>query len=250
MQDRGPAAYVAEFVGTLLLVLFITAAVSLFLALPSAQQPAPFVDWSVIGLVHVLVLLVLIQTLAVVSGAHFNPAVTTAMLALRQIRPPDALIYIIAQFAGAVGAALIVKLLLTEDANADLVNFGATLVGDRLEGKTGLGMLAEFIGTFMLVFAIVGAALNPRIDRALAPLVIGGALGLGVMVIGPLTGAGFNPARSFGPALVSGEFGGAGEFLLVYFLAPLLGAVAAALAYFNVFVAPGAKGAEGMEPVG
>jgi MIP family channel proteins len=241
---------VAEFVGTLLLVLFITAAVSLFLALPSAQQPAPFVDWSVIGLVHVLVLLVLIQTLAVVSGAHFNPAVTTAMLALRQIRPPDALIYIIAQFAGAVGAALIVKLLLTEDANADLVNFGATLVGDRLEGKTGLGMLAEFIGTFMLVFAIVGAALNPRIDRALAPLVIGGALGLGVMVIGPLTGAGFNPARSFGPALVSGEFGGAGEFLLVYFLAPLLGAVAAALAYFNVFVAPGAKGAEGMEPVG
>jgi MIP family channel proteins len=250
VQDRGPAAYLAEFVGTFLLVLFITAAVSLFLALPSAQQPAPFVDWSVIGLVHVLVLLVLIQTLAVVSGAHFNPAVTAAMLALRQIRPPDALIYVIAQFAGGVGAALVVKLMLTEDANADLVNFGATLVGDRLEGKTGLGMLVEFVGTFMLGFAIVGAALNPRIDRALAPLVIGGALGLGVMVFGPLTGAGFNPARSFGPALVSGEFGGAGEFLLVYFLSPVLGAVAAALAYFNMFVTPGAKGAEGMEPVG
>jgi glycerol uptake facilitator protein len=250
LQDRGPAAYLAEFVGTLLLVLFVTAAVSLFLDLPDAQQPAPFVDWSVIGLVHVLVLLVLIQTLAVVSGAHFNPAVTAAMLTLRQIKPPDALIYVVAQFAGGVAGALIVKLLLTEDANADLVNFGATLVGDRLDGKTGLGMLAEFIGTFMLVFAIVGAAVNPRIDRALAPLVIGGALGLGVMVMGPLSGAGFNPARSFGPALVSGEFGGAGEFLLVYFLAPVVGAVVAALAYFNMFIAPGAKGAEGMEPVG
>jgi glycerol uptake facilitator protein len=250
LQDRGPAAYLAEFVGTLLLVLFVTAAVSLFLDLPDAQQPAPFVDWSVIGLVHVLVLLVLIQTLAVVSGAHFNPAVTAAMLTLRQIKPPDALIYVVAQFAGGVAGALIVKLLLTEDANADLVNFGATLVGDRLDGKIGLGMLAEFIGTFMLVFAIVGAALNPRIDRALAPLVIGGALGLGVMVMGPLSGAGFNPARSFGPALVSGEFGGAGEFLLVYFLAPVLGAVVAALAYFNMFITPGAKGVEGMEPVG
>jgi MIP family channel proteins len=250
VQDRGPAAYLAEFVGTFLLVLFITAVVSLFAVQATAQQPAPFIDWSVIGLVHVLVLFVLIQTLAVVSGAHFNPAVTTAMLALRQIRPPDALIYIVAQFAGAVAAALVVKLMLTEEANADLVNFGATLVGDRLEGKTGLGMLVEFIGTFMLVFAIVGAALNPRIDRALAPLVIGGALGLGVMVFGPLTGAGFNPARSFGPALVSGEFGGAGEFLLVYFLAPVLGAVAAALAYFNMFITPGAKGPEGMEPVG
>jgi glycerol uptake facilitator protein len=250
LQDRGPAAYLAEFVGTLLLVLFVTAAVSLFLDLPDAQQPAPFVDWSVIGLVHVLVLLVLIQTLAVVSGAHFNPAVTAAMLTLRQIKPPDALIYVVAQFAGGVAGALIVKLLLTEDANADLVNFGATLVGDRLDGKIGLGMLAEFIGTFMLVFAIVGAALNPRIDRALAPLVIGGALGLGVMVMGPLSGAGFNPARSFGPALVSGEFGGAGEFLLVYFLAPVLGAIVAALAYFNMFITPGAKGVEGMEPVG
>ena len=231
MEDRGPAAYVAEFIGTLLLVLFIAAVVSLFVQAPDPQQPAPFIDWTVIGLVHAFLLLVLIQTLAVVSGAHFNPAVTGAMLALRQIKPPDALIYMVAQFA--VAGALIVKLLLTDFPNADLVNFGAPEVGDRLDGKTGLGMLAEFIGTFMLVFAIVGAALDPRVDRALGPLVIGGALGLGVMVIGPLTGAGLNPARSFGPALVSGEFGGAGQFLLVYFLAPVIGAVLAAVAYFQ-----------------
>jgi hypothetical protein len=73
MQDRGPAAYIAEFVGTLLLVFFITAVVSLYGPEPSPQNPNPFIDYSVIGLVHVLVLFVLIQTLAVISGAHFNP---------------------------------------------------------------------------------------------------------------------------------------------------------------------------------
>src|SRR5918995_1918667 len=96
VQDRGPAAYIAEFVGTLLLVFFITAAVSLYVAEPTRVNPNPFIDFSVIGLVHVFVLFVLIQTLAVVSGAHFNPAVTAAMTALRQISPRDATVYILA----------------------------------------------------------------------------------------------------------------------------------------------------------
>jgi glycerol uptake facilitator protein len=250
LQDRGPAAYVAEFIGTLALVFFVTVAVSNFVTQPSPQNPAPFIDWSVIGLVHVFVLFVLIQTLALVSGAHFNPAVTVAMTALRQIKPPDAAIYVIAQLAGAVAGALLTKALLTDFANADAVNFGATLVGERLDGKTGLGMIAEFAGTFFLLWAIVGVAVNPRAARDWAALAIGGALGLGVMVIGPLTGAGFNPARSFGPALVSGEWGGAGEFLLVYVLAPVLGALAAGLLYFNVLMAPGAAGEKPLEPVG
>ena len=100
MQDRGPAAYIAEFVGTLLLVFFITAAVSLYIAEPTRLNPNPFIDFSVIGLVHVFVLFVLIQTLAVVSGAHFNPAVTVAMAALRLIKPPDAVIWATAQTGG------------------------------------------------------------------------------------------------------------------------------------------------------
>ena len=250
MQDRGPASYLAEFLGTLMLVLFICLAVSVFVSVPDQQNPNPFIDWSVIGLVHVFILFVLIQTLAVVSGAHFNPAVTVAMTTLRQIKPADAVIYIVAQLAGAVAAALIVKLLLNNFANADAVNFGAVGISDRLDGKLGLGMLAEFIGTFTLVFAIMGAAVDPRVDRAVGPLAIGAALGLAVMVIGPLTGAGFNPARAFGPALVSGEWGGAGDFLLAYVVAPPIGAVVAALAYFNLFIAPGAKEPGGMGPVG
>jgi glycerol uptake facilitator protein len=250
VEDRGVAAYLAEFLGTFLLVLFVTMAVSLFVTQPSPQNPTPFIDFGVIGMVHVFVLFILVQTLAVVSGAHFNPAVTVAMTALRQIKPPDAAIYIVLQVAGAVAAALVTKLLLTDFSNAKAVHYGATVVSDSLDGKTGLGMLCEFIGTFVLVMTIVGVALDPRVDRALAPLAIGAALGLVVFVFGSLSGAGVNPARSFGPALVSHHFGGAGKFLLVYVAAPLAGGIAAAGAYFNLFIAPGKKGIEGMEPVG
>lgn len=250
MEDRGPAAYIAEFVGTLLLVLFICLAVSAFVTVADAQNPAPFIDFSVIGLVHVFILFVLIQTLAVASGAHFNPAVTVALTVLKQLKPSDAVIYVLAQIAGAVAGALICKLLLKEFPNAEAVNFGAVGISDRLDGNLGLGMLAEFIGTFLLMFAIMGAAVDPRADRAVGPLAIGAALGLGVMVIAPLTGAGFNPARAIGPALVSGEWGGAGDFILAYLVAPVLATLAAAMAYANIFFAPGGKSREGMEPVG
>jgi len=250
VEERGPAAYVAEFIGTFALVLFITAAVSLYVTPATPGAPAPFIDFSVIGLVHVFVLFMLIQTLAVVSGAHFNPAVTVALTALRQVRPPDAAIYIVSQLAGAVAGTLVTKLLLTEFKNADAVNYGATLMSDKIGEKVGLGMLAEGIGTFFLVWVIVGVAVHPRGAKEWAALTIGGTLGLLVMVIAPLTGAGFNPARSFGPALVSGEWGGASDFILVYVLAPLIGAVAAAFLYTKLVTAPGAKEAGGMEPVG
>jgi MIP family channel proteins len=252
VQDRGPAAYVAEFIGTFALVFFVTAAVSIYVTPPSPQTPGlqPFIDFSVIGLVHVFVLFMLIQTLALVSGAHFNPAVTVAMTALRQIKPPDAFIYIVVQLAGAVAGALVTKALLVEFDNADAVNFGATAVGDRLNGEALLGGIAEGIGTFFLVWAIVGVAVNPRGSREWAGLAIGTTLGLGVLVLGPLTGAGLNPARWFGPALVSGEFGDFNDWLFAYVLAPVLGGLLAAMVYFNLFMTPGKKGDEGMEPVG
>ena len=248
MEDRGPAAYIAEFVGTLLLVFFITATISLYVTQPSATNPTPFIDFSVIGLVHVFLLFVLVQTLAVISGAHFNPAVTVALAAIRQIKPPDAAVYIVAQLAGAVAGALLTKALLLDEGSA--VHYGAPAVSTRLDGSIFPGMVAEAIGTFFLVWAIVGVAVNPRATREWAAFAIGGALGMAVMVIGPLTGAGFNPARSFGPALVGHEFGGAGKFLLVYVLAPVIGALLAAFLYMEVMLAPGKKGVEGMGPVG
>jgi MIP family channel proteins len=248
VQDRGPAAYIAEFVGTLLLVFFITAVVSLYVTSPSPANPAPFIDFTVIGLVHAFLLFGLIQTLAVISGAHFNPAVTVVMTVLRQIKPPDAGIYIIAQLGGAVAGALLTKSLLEDEGEG--VNYGATLVSDRIGGDILPGMVVEALGTFFLVWVIVGVAVNPRATKEWAALAIGAALGMGVMVLAPLTGAGFNPARSFGPAIVSGEWGGAGDFLLVYVLAPVIGALIAGLAYFNLVIAPGARGPGGAEPVG
>ena len=248
VQDRGPAAYIAEFIGTLFLVFFITAVVSLYVRRSDQANPVPFIDFSVIGLVHAFLLFALIQTLAVISGAHFNPAVTAAMTVLRQIKPPDALIYIVAQLAGAVAGALLTKLLLEDEGRA--VHYGITSVSGRLNEAILPGMVVEGIGTFFLVWVIVGVAVNPRATKEWAALAIGATLGMLVMVLAPLTGAGFNPARSLGPAIVSGEFNGAGDFVLVYVVAPVIGGVLGAVAYHYLVIAPGQKGLGGAEPVG
>src|SRR5829696_6076696 len=113
--DRGPAAYVAEFVGTFALVFFVCAVVVLYAhpEVPAAQPglPAtqPFQDWSVIGLTHAFILFALIQALAIVSGAHFNPAVTAALTAIRQISLIDAAIYVAMQLLGGIAAAFVVS---------------------------------------------------------------------------------------------------------------------------------------------
>jgi glycerol uptake facilitator-like aquaporin len=172
------------------------------------------------------------------------------MTVIREIKPIDAAIYIVVQLAGGTLGALLTKLILQNE--GDPLNYGAVSISQgRLEGEIfwgGLGV--EMIGTFFLLWAIVGVAVNPRSDRGWAALVIAGTLGMLVMVFGPLTGASFNPARAFGPALVSGEFGGFDDFVIPYVLAPLVGAILSALLYFRMVIVPGKKGAGGMEPVG
>ena len=245
---RGPAAYVAELVGTMMLVFAITMVVSLYVVVPAQGLPQPFIDWSVIGLVHAFVLFMLIQTLAVISGAHLNPAVTIALTSVRQIRPPEALVYIVLQLAGAVLGTLLTKALISNEGAA--VNYGAPMVSARLDHSIWLGSLAEGIGTFFLVWAIVGVAVSPHGLKDWAGFAIGATLGGLVMIFGPLTGAGLNPARSFGPALVGHAFDGIGHFTWVYVVGPIVGALVAVLLYTYVFTSPGKKGASGMGPVG
>lgn len=230
MEDRNSSAYAAEFIGTFLLVLFI----GLILSVQASVLDSA--DFAVIGLVHVFTLGMLVSALGGTSGAHFNPAVTLTLTALRKIKPVDAAIYIVLQLLGAVAAALVVKLMLSDEGGA--VNYGATSLNESALSTDAGGFLAEMIGTFVLMWAIMGVAVNARAERAWAPWVIGGTLGMAVMCIGPLTGAGFNPARAFGPALVGDAFGGGGTFLLVYVLAPIVGALAAALIYHRVAIAP------------
>jgi MIP family channel proteins len=221
MEDRGLPAYAAEFIGTLLLVLFIGSILSTAVGLGVT-------DFAVIGLLHVFVLAMLIATLGGVSGAHFNPAITVGLAAARKIKPPDAVIYIVLQFAGAIVGALIVKLIFKDEGHG---SYGTPSVSDKwLQGKNLSGMFVEMIGTFALVWAVFGAAVNVRAERSWAPWIIGGTLGAMVMCFGPLTGAGFNPARSIGPAIVAGDPDWS-QLIVSYTIGPIIGGLLAWLGY-------------------
>jgi MIP family channel proteins len=221
----GLPAYAAEFLGTFLLVFFICSVLTV------EQGGLGYADFAVIGLVHAFVLAMLIYTLGATSGGHFNPAVTTTLAALRKIAPADAGIYVVLQLAGGVVGAFVCKLILHDPGRAP-VNYGAVSVSQSiLKGRGGVALVAELIGTFVLMWAIMGLAVNPKGERAFAGLIIGATLGFAVMTIGPMTGAGLNPARALGPALASGHFGPAGTWLLAYIVGPLLGALLAGFIY-------------------
>jgi MIP family channel proteins len=227
VEERGTPAYVAEFIGTFFLVLFICMVVSV-----NSAGGLGVTDFAVIGLVHAFVLAMLVYTLGGTSGAHFNPAVTAALAALREITLIDAVIYWLVQLAGAVAAALVTKLLVLGAGRG--VHYGATSISSILSGNVGAGFLCEVLGTFVLMWAIMGVAVNPRGERAWAGWVIGIALGVAVMIFAPLDGAGFNPARSFGPAIVSNHW----TDFWIYVIGPVTGALAAAFAYRAVVLVP------------
>jgi MIP family channel proteins len=218
MQDRGLAAYIAELVGTFFLVFFVTSVVTLYVA--SGQNAQFGSDFAVVGLTHAFVLFGLIITLGTVSGGHFNPAVTTAALLLKRIAAIDALVYVLAQLSGGVLGALLTKALLLDEGRAG--DYGALKLSPLLSSNFQ-GFIVEIIGTIVLVTAVIAVALNARAAKDWAPLAIGTTLGFTVMVLGPLDGGGFNPARWFGPALVSNEFGG----VWFYILGPIAGAAIA-----------------------
>ena len=226
IEQRSPAAYVAEFIGTFVLVFAITLSVSLFINPQGTGS-----DWAVVGLVHFLVLFMIVMTIGSISGGHVNPAVTLALLALRKIRPNDAAVYILVQLAGAVAGALMTKFLLIDDL-ADQQNVGVPSLNLSILGGDFQGFIAELVGTFFLVWAVVAVAVNPRASRDWSGLAIGGTLGFAVLILGPLTGGSLNPARWFGPALVSGEW----NTPLLYIFAPIVGGVLAALTYWYLFV--------------
>ncbi len=228
VEQRSPAAYVAEFIGTFVLVSSVTLAVCLFV---NAQGTGS--DWAVVGLVHFLVLFMIVMTIGSISGAHVNPAVTLALLALRKIRPNDAAVYILVQLAGGVAGALMTKFLMI-DALAETQNNGAPALNLSILGGDFQGFVAELLGTFFLAWAVIAVAVNPRAARDWAGLAIGGTLGFAVMIFGPLTGAALNPARWFGPALVNGSV--FDNTPLIYIFAPIVGAVLAALIYWYLFV--------------
>jgi MIP family channel proteins len=221
VEAREPTAYAAEAIGTFLLVFFICAVISV------GNAGVLQLDIAGLGLLHALILMVLVYALGTTSGAHFNPAVTIGLLAIHRIRARDAGFYLACQLIGGAVAGLLV-LLLFHGAGAS-VHYGATAVSSKVvpHGSPWLGLIDEALGTFLLMWAVMAVAINPRREPHVAGLAIGGALGLAVMVFGPATGAGLNPARWLGPALASGTYG---DFW-IYLIGPMIGAIAAAFGY-------------------
>ena len=172
-----------------------------------------------IAFVFGLIIMVMVYATGHLSGAHLNPAVTLAFAATRHFPRKEAAVYVTAQATGAIlGAALLAAVWPSQPAA-----LGATLPSVGI----GSAFVYELILTAFLMFVIMAVATDTRAVGAAAAIAIGGTVGLDALFGGPITGASMNPARSLGPALVSGEL----HDLWLYLVAPPLGAALGAFAY-------------------
>ncbi len=216
--------FASEFIGTFALVFVGSGAI--MTARMSGSQ-AGLVE---VALAHGIILAVMVSALMRISG-HFNPAITLGFLAVRRIEVMMAALYIVAQVLGAIAAAYALKA-----AYPDSV-FVATRGGGQaiaLDITGGQAFILETIATFFLVFVVFGTAVDLKGPK-IGGLAIGLTIAADILAIGPLTGASMNPARSFGPAVASGVY----EAQLLYWAAPILGGLIAALMYEFLFLKVG-----------
>src|SRR5438309_1741622 len=183
-----------------------------------------------VSLVFGLVIMVMIYATGHLSGAHINPAVTTAFTLTRHFPLRDAVAYIAAQLAGAALAALLLLAIWPARPAA----LGATVPSIGV----GSALVYELVMTGLVMFVIVAVATDTRAVGAAAAFAIGGTVALDALFGGPLTGASMNPARSFGPALASGTW----TDFWVYVVGPVVGAVLGAFAYQFIRARPRAHG--------
>jgi aquaporin NIP len=172
-----------------------------------------------VSLVFGLVIMAMIYAGGHLSGAHYNPAVTTAFVVARHFPVREAVTYVAAQLIGAAAGASLL-LAAWPDSPASL---GATVPSVAV----GTALAYEIVLTAMLMFVITAVATDTRAVGAAAAIAIGGTVGLDALFGGPITGASMNPARSFGPALASGTW----TDFWVYAVAPVIGAVVGVFAY-------------------
>jgi MIP family channel proteins len=172
-----------------------------------------------VGLVFFLVLVVAIAALGHISGAHFNPGVSLSFFLTRHLPARDLSVYVVAQLLGATAAAGLLVVVWP----GHPASLGATVPSIA----AGRALIVELALTALLMLVIMSVATDTRAVGAPAALAIAAAVGLAAIAFGPLTGASLNPARSFGPALVAGQW----RDFWVYLAGPLLGAPLGALAY-------------------
>ena len=225
----------AEMLGTGMLVFFGAGAAAITLMIARSTSLGigalgGLADWFAIGMAFAIVIAAAIYALGRVSGAHLNPAVSIALWATKRFSSMDTGAYIVAQL---IGAAL-GSLLFAACAGMDAVTIGGLGATIPFHGTTyGQAIFAEFIGTFVLMLAIMGVAVDSRAPPGFAGLIIGLTVGGVITTTGYIAGASLNTARTFGPYLGDWLLGGKNfwGYFPIYVIGPVLGAIAAAFVY-------------------
>lgn len=208
--------FLAEFIGTFALV---------FIGMGAGIVNAGLVG---VALAHGFTLAVFAYAYGHISGTHVNPAVTFALALKNVVTWGQAVVYWIAQFAGAILAAFVMKLFL--DSLGGPIDAGAT-TGALTDKAPILAMVMEALLTFFLVNTILHTAVGGKGGR-FAGWAIGTTLALAILGGGPFTGASLNPARTLGPAIFSSIPSiTSPNTYLIYLFGPLIGATLAVLVY-------------------
>ena len=203
--------YLAEFLGTFILVLAGCGAIAVK-SLTNGEPP--FVG---IGVIWGLIVMAVIFTIGDISGAHINPAVTIAFWVARRFSTLDVVPYIIAQCLGATAAAGVLWYLFPDDVHTGVTHFDPEVL------SVTQAFVLEVLLTWFLMFAVINVSTGAKEKGITAAIAIGGVISIDVLFGGQVTGASMNPARSLGPALVNGDF----DQLWVYIAGPIIGAILA-----------------------
>jgi len=207
----------AEFIGTFALI-FIGVNAILWATIGHAET-----GLIGIALAHGLTIAVMVSATGGISGGHLNPAVSFGLFVGGKMDLKQMLAYWAAQLAGACAAAFLIAAM----ASGKGVMIVSNGTPDLAEGvRTLHGIAMEAVLTFFLVFVVYGSAVDSRAPK-IGGLAIGATVMLDILAGGPMTGGAMNPARVFGPALVSGHWNNH----LVYWLGPLMGGGGAGLIY-------------------
>lgn len=210
--------YLAEAVGTLVFVFLLGGAAL-------AQGVTGTLGVPGLALAGGLALLAMVYVTGHLSGAHLNPGVTVALWATGHVKTGTGVSYIIAQLVGAVVAALFLRVAFPVASPS--LNLGNVALGSGI--TPGAAIFVEAVLTFVLVYTYFGMVVDRKNEGGMghAGLALGLVYAASVMVAYTLTGGALNPARVFGPALVSGSW----ALHYVYWVGPLIGALVAAFVY-------------------
>jgi len=221
MHPQDWRKYLAELLGTFLLI---------FMGAGSIIIGQTFGTFDLLGVAvaHGLAIMVGVYAFAHISGAHFNPAVSIAMMATKRMRIMEGISYIVSQLLGAALATLALKLIFVD---LLVTEYGVPALIGGLSPISGI--IVEAILTFILVLVIFSLAIDQEKTRSnVAGFAIGSVITMDILVGGLLTGGAMNPARWFGPALISNVW----TYWYVYLAGPILGALLAAALYELVYL--------------